>query len=614
MGDRFGRDDASRHGRPPGSRALGDRARSARRVRRIPQRPRGPAHSRVAAVVVLGLVAAAATASHVALAQPARAQAQAFALEGGRAVVIDATVIGKVEPAGDGGVGIRRSRRSPRGRRRSVSRCDSTSRSESTPGDVDRTGALDVGARVEIVGTAHAAQPGDRSVLSVRARSVSVKNPATGVLAVAATLRDGLVESTRGLPDPGAGLIPGLAVGDTSAVSSELDAAMKQSSLSHLTAVSGANCAIVVGLAFAAVAVAGGSRRARVVGGLSTLARLRRPGDPRAQRGPRRDDGRDRDARRAAGSHRCGHGDPLARGHGAAGRRSLARRVRSDSHSRRSPPPRSCSSRGRSPTVSDGGCRGPWRSRCRCPSRPNSRADRSSSSSRRQCRLYGVVANLLAAPAAPVATIVGLAACLAGPLPWVQSGLTAIAWLPASWIAGTAHAVVSLPADQIPWIEGWAGMAALSATGIAIGVVVVAPRGGRRAVGGRARHPSWSSLSSSASSAGGAALASVAGRWTIPQTWSVLACDVGQGDAVLLRSAGSVALIDTGPDAERSGPLPRARRRRPPRPARPDPFRSRSRGRGRLRWPDECDTVVHGPPASPSDDGVLAALRGGGAR
>ena len=46
---------------------------------------------------------------------------------------------------------------------------------------------------------------------------------------------------------------------------------MKESSLSHLTAVSGANCAIVVGLAFGAVAAAGGSRAARVAGGVVAL-------------------------------------------------------------------------------------------------------------------------------------------------------------------------------------------------------------------------------------------------------------------------------------------------------------------------------------------------------
>lgn len=43
-----------------------------------------------------------------------------------------------------------------------------------------------------------------------------------------------------------------------------------------------------------------------------------------------------------------------------------------------------------------------------------------------------------------------------------------------------------------------------------------------------------------------------AGRWTLPPQWSMIACDIGQGDAVLLRSAGAIALIDTGPEP---GPL-----------------------------------------------------------
>jgi competence protein ComEC len=47
--------------------------------------------------------------------------------------------------------------------------------------------------------------------------------------------------------------------------------------------------------------------------------------------------------------------------------------------------------------------------------------------------VYGVPANLLAAPAAPVATVLGLAACLAAPVPVLQAGLTALTWLPAAW-------------------------------------------------------------------------------------------------------------------------------------------------------------------------------------
>lgn len=41
------------------------------------------------------------------------------------------------------------------------------------------------------------------------------------------------------LPESGAGLLPGLAVGDTRAVSIELNDEMRTSGLSHLTAVSG---------------------------------------------------------------------------------------------------------------------------------------------------------------------------------------------------------------------------------------------------------------------------------------------------------------------------------------------------------------------------------------
>uniref|UniRef100_UPI0035CCA047 ComEC/Rec2 family competence protein n=1 Tax=uncultured Amnibacterium sp. TaxID=1631851 RepID=UPI0035CCA047 len=62
----------------------------------------------------------------------------------------------------------------------------------------------------------------------------------------AAALRAGLLARTAGLPGDGAALLPGLAVGDTSRVGEDLQQAMRDSSLTHLTAVSGANCAVVV--------------------------------------------------------------------------------------------------------------------------------------------------------------------------------------------------------------------------------------------------------------------------------------------------------------------------------------------------------------------------------
>jgi competence protein ComEC len=41
------------------------------------------------------------------------------------------------------------------------------------------------------------------------------------------------------LPEPGSELLPGFAVGDVRAVNADLDAVMKASGLSHLTAVAG---------------------------------------------------------------------------------------------------------------------------------------------------------------------------------------------------------------------------------------------------------------------------------------------------------------------------------------------------------------------------------------
>jgi competence protein ComEC len=38
------------------------------------------------------------------------------------------------------------------------------------------------------------------------------------------------------------------------------------------------------------------------------------------------------------------------------------------------------------------------------------------------------------------------------------------------------------------------------------------------------------------------------GSMSRPANWDVAACDIGQGDAVLIRSAGATALIDTGPE------------------------------------------------------------------
>ena len=571
---------------------------------------------RRAVILLLTLAAAAAAASHVAVAQPARTEAARFALSGGRSVVVEATVVGKVELRATGEWAFDAvATRLVTGTVGDSVHFDVAVRVQ--PSDVDHGAELDVGAEVELSGTARALPTGDRAVLTVSAsRGLRVLHEPEGVLAVAADLRRGLVGSASGLPPPGAGLIPGLAVGDTSAVTPELDAAMKESSLSHLTAVSGANCAIVVGLAFGAVAAVGGSRGARVAGGVVALigfVLLVTP-EPSVVRAA----AMALIAMLAVLLGRTGAGiavlslavtvllvaDPWLSGSlgfalSAVATSSLLLWARPLATGLARRMPRAMALALSVPLAAQLAC-GPLLVII-TPTVP----------------LYGVIANLLAAPAAPIATIVGLAACLTAPLPWVQSGLTAIAWLPAAWIAGTAQTISSLPGDQVPWLEGWTGVAALAAVSMAIGAVIVVPRlrrAGPTSTPQRVRAAAVLLLAVVAGVlAGGAALASVAGRFTLPADWSILACDVGQGDAVLLRSAGAIALIDTGPDPERL-----------------DTCLSRAgvdhidllvlthfdldHVGGLDAVVGRVGTALHGPSGTPEGARVLTRLHGGGAR
>jgi competence protein ComEC len=503
---------------------------------------------KAALIIVLALAASAAAASHVALAQPARVEMAALASGDGRALEVIAEVVGKIERRGDGSLAFDAIALDiSAGRHHRAVRAEILVRV--SPADVADLPALDVGSIVAARGTASPGRPGERAVAVLWAgRGVDVRRAPQGTAGVAAGLRQGLVAAVAGLPGPGAGLVPGLAVGDTSAVSPALDAAMKESSLSHLTAVSGANCALVVGIAFAAATALGAPRALRVGVGLIVLAGfivLVTP-EPSVVRA----------GTMAAVAMTC---VLLGRAGAGMGLLSLAATVVLIAD------PWLAASLGFAlSTVATAslllfagpfaaglgrGMPGPLALTLSVPLAAQLACGPLLVLIEPQVPLYGVAANLLAGPAAPATTVIGLAACLAVPLPWLQSGLAAIAWVPASWIAAVATTVSDLPGDLVPWMEGLPGAAALAAVGVAVGVLVALPRAGR---------PSrWARGASSALVAsvvgvllGVAALTSVAGRWTLPADWSVLACDIGQGDAVLLRSAGAVALVDTGPDPD----------------------------------------------------------------
>lgn len=104
---------------------------------------------------------------------------------------------------------------------------------------VESDDGFDLGAVVRVVGEVERTDQGERAVVVVYASEAEVVRPAEGVFGVAAGLRRSFVSRASQLPEPGAGLLPGLAVGDTRAVTMELNEDMRTTGLSHLTAVSG---------------------------------------------------------------------------------------------------------------------------------------------------------------------------------------------------------------------------------------------------------------------------------------------------------------------------------------------------------------------------------------
>ena len=399
-----------------------------------------------------------------------------------------------------------------------------------------------LGTRVTVSGTVSSTEPGDRTayLLFAKGSARTLESP-PWFLDWSNGLRAQFRDAASRLPGDGGALLPGLAIGDTRAVSDALDEAMITTSLSHLTAVSGANCAVVVGLIMLLGAALGASRVARIAAALVVLAGFVVLVTP------------DASVLRAAvmaslvlfalASGRPSRGLPvlsfavilllaidpwLCRDYGfilsvlaTAGLLVLAGPL-SRVLSRWLPTPLAV-------LVSI-----PLAAQLACqpvlillnPAIP----------------VYGVIANLLAEPAAPVATVLGLLACVSLPIaPAVGHVALSIAWLPSAWIAAIANFFASAPGAQAPWLPGIVGTAVVAVvTALALFVVL-----GRRS---RTTTIITGALLLGIATYSGVLVGAQFGRTgSLPSFWQIAACDVGQGDAVLVRSRGHVAMIDTGP-------------------------------------------------------------------
>ncbi|MCU1546245.1 MAG: ComEC/Rec2 family competence protein [Homoserinimonas sp.] len=415
-------------------------------------------------------------------------------------------------------------------------------------GSFEDSADIGIGTRVQLTGRLAATAPQDAAAFLIFTDgSPVVTSPPPGYLDWANDLRRTFLDAAMGLPGDGGALLPGLAIGDTTAVSDSLDESMKASSLSHLTAVSGANCAVVIGLVLLCGRALGLPRGWRIGASLFILlafVTLVTP-EPSVLRAAvmaalvllamavgRPVSGVPVLALAAVGLLAF---DPwLARSYGftlsvlaTAGLLTLAGPL-ARKLGRWLPYPIAVA-------ISV-----PLAAQLACqpvlillnPSLPT----------------YGVIANVLAGPAAPVATIAGLIACLILPaLPMAGMMIAHIAWLPSAWIAGVATFFSRLPGASLPWPGGGAGVMLLLTAATIMLLVVLRPAFLSHSMRRVAAFVLAAGCAVYFGSVGGEQLRR---RLSPPTDWNIASCDVGQGDAILVRSAGAVALIDTGPDPE----------------------------------------------------------------
>ncbi|WP_412541959.1 ComEC/Rec2 family competence protein [Longispora sp. K20-0274] len=354
-------------------------------------------------------------------------------------------------------------------------------------------------------------------------------------------LRAGLQRASRSVSGPAGGLLPGLVIGDTSRLDPGLAEDFKATGMTHLVAVSGANCAIMIGcVLFVAAWCRAGPRTTAVLGALALIGfvLLARP-SPSVLRAAAMGtlglvglaSGRARAAvpALAAGVLALVVGDPELSGDmgfalsvtATAGLLLLAPGWR-DALRRRGVPAGLAEALA-VPAAAQVAC-GPLI------------AVLSSS-----VTLVAVPANLFAEPAVAPATVLGVAAALLSPL-W-PDGAAFLAWLAgwaARWLVLVARTGAGVPAGSVPWPGGATGgllLGALTLTLLCAGRYRLV----RRLV---------------AVTALGVALGAVPVRllapgWPAPG-WVFVACDVGQGDALVLRAGeGEAVLVDAGPDPDK---------------------------------------------------------------
>jgi competence protein ComEC len=354
---------------------------------------------------------------------------------------------------------------------------------------------------------------------------------------IARGVRQDLLNNASHLEGDAAGLLPGLVVGDTSGISERLDADGKATSIAHLLAVSGSHFAILCGVAVVVLrrmgprtAAAGGLLtlvslvilvgpqpsvlRAAVMGAIAMLALLV---------------GRNRTAvpALAAAVIVLLFVDPtLAVNIGftlsvlATGGLILIAPIWSQALQKRGFP------------------RG-WADLLAIPAAAQLVTMPVIVLISGSVSVVGVIANILVAPVVAPALILGMMCALTGPWwQWTAGGFASMAEPLLLWIAHIAHTLARWPAATVPWPATPTGAVVMAALSVAAVLLL--------------RHRRFRELL--AAVAAGIALVAVPTRVLAPgwpvAGWFLTACEVGQGDAMVLSTGdpGTAVVIDAGPD------------------------------------------------------------------
>jgi competence protein ComEC len=415
----------------------------------------------------------------------------------------------------------------------------------------DQVRALRYGSVVALTGRAQESwSPEVQSFALAVLGEVQVRSPPGPAARITTRIREAFRAACSGLPPDAAALLLGLAVGDESLVSPELDAAMIRSGLAHLTAVSGSNTSLVVAIAMSAVVGLGLGWRIRVGVCLAVLwgyVLLVRP-EPSVLR--------------------------------AAVMGVVALIALSTGGRRRGPPallasglvlllvlPQFALSMGFAlsfaatagllvvgPPIADqlgrwiltGWVPEPIRAALAVAAAAHLATLPLVILMGNGASLVALPANVLVTPLVPLATVLGLAAALIAPVAPALAAALATAASPATWlIARVAHVSSELPYGVIDVLPGPVG--ALGAAAV-LGLVGVALARGWRPL----RHRRVVLAVALATAVGVGMVRARTSDWP-PPGWVVLACDVGQGDGLLIRRQGSTEalLVDAGPEGDR---------------------------------------------------------------